>query len=174
MVAKARGAAPERGVPWSWRRSVSGAGAKSTGAAKSLAPARYWPIMKIMWAAVTRTAQSTLIWPSMADRVGPEVCMPTAVKPSRCASTRGWPRTQMKRTAAMVSVAVRRSTSCSGCGVNGEGGVPCPGGSWAPSNSWDPTAAEGLEVPASERGVLWGAARVHHAEVVSRARHTRR
>ena len=56
--------------------------------AKSLAPARYWPIMKIMWAAATRTAQSTLIWPSMADRVGPEVCRPTAVKPSRCASTR--------------------------------------------------------------------------------------
>ena len=66
---------------------------------------------------------------------------------SRCASTRGWPRTQMERTAAMVPVAVRRSTSCSGCGVNGEGGVPCPGGSWASSNSWDPTAAEGLEVP---------------------------
>ena len=110
VVAKAREAASERGVPWSaarvhhakvvprasharrWapeRQTVSGAGAKSTGAAKSLAPARYWPIMKIMWAAVTRTAQSTLIWPSMADRVGPEVCRPTAVKPSRCASTRG-------------------------------------------------------------------------------------
>ena len=29
--------------------------------------------MKIMWAAVTRAAQSILNWPSVADRVGPEV-----------------------------------------------------------------------------------------------------
>ena len=133
VVAKARVAASERGVPWSaarvhharvvplatrWaqeRQMVCGSGAKSTGAVKSSAPARYWPIMK-MWAAVTGTEQSALIWPSMADRVEPEACKPMAVKPLRCASTRGWPRTQMKRTAAMVSEAVRRSASWSGCG----------------------------------------------------------
>ena len=171
VVAKARVAASERGVPWSaarvhhakvvplasqatrWaqeRQMVCGSGAKSTGAAKSLAPARYWPIMKIMWAAVTRTEQSALIWPSMADRVEPEACKPMAVKPLRCASTRGWPRTQMKRTAAMVSEAVRRSTSWSGCGVNGEGGVPWPEGSSAASNPWEPIAAEGLQAPCCE------------------------
>ena len=36
--------------------------------------------------------------------------------------------------------------------MNGEGGVPRPGGSWAPSNSWDPTAAKGLEVPCCRLG----------------------
>ena len=93
MVAKAREAAPERGVPSAagvhhaevaprarrarrWapeRQTASGTGARSTGAAKSSAPARYWLVMKIMWAAVTRAAQSILNWPSVADRVGPEV-----------------------------------------------------------------------------------------------------
>ena len=77
----ARRCAPER-------QTVRGSGAKSTGAAKSLAPARYWPIMKIMWAAVTRTAQSILICPSMADRVEPEACQPTAVS-RRGARARG-------------------------------------------------------------------------------------
>ena len=115
------------------RQTASGTGARSTGAAKSLAPARYWPVMKIMWAAVTRTAQSILNWPSVADREdraehlelaerggpgGARGAQATAVQLSKH---------QMKRTAAMVPVAVRRSTSCSG-GVNGEGGVPCPGG----------------------------------------------
>ena len=188
VVAKARVAASERGVPWSaarvhharvvplatrWaqeRQMVCGSGAKSTGAVKSSAPARYWPIMK-MWAAVTGTEQSALIWPSMADRAEPEACKPMAVKPLRCASTRGWPRAQMKRTAAMVSEAVRRSASWSGCGertaamvseavrrsaswsgcgVNGEGGVPWPEGSSAASNPWEPIAAEGLQAPCCE------------------------
>ena len=61
-------------------------------------------------------------------RAEPEACRPMAVKPLRCASKRGWPRAQMKRTAAMVSEAVWRSASWSGCGVNGEGGVPWPEG----------------------------------------------
>ena len=115
VVAKARVAASERGVPWSaarvhharvaplatrwaqerqmvvpWRAArvhharvmplatrwaqerqmVCGSGVKSTGAAKSSAPARYWPIMK-MRAAVTGTEQSALIWPSRANRAEP-------------------------------------------------------------------------------------------------------
>ena len=45
---------------------------------------------------------------SAADQAELEACEPMAVKPLRCASTRGWPRAQMKRTAAMVSEAVRR------------------------------------------------------------------
>ena len=118
VVAKARVAASERGVPWSaarmhharvvplatrwaqerqmvvpWRAArvhharvmplatrwaqerqmVCGSGVKSTGAVKSSAPARYWPIMK-MRAAVTGTEQSALIWPSMADRAEPVAC----------------------------------------------------------------------------------------------------
>ena len=40
----------------------------------------------------------------------------------------------------MVSEAVRRSASWSGCGVNGEGGVPWPEGSSAASNPWEPRA----------------------------------
>ena len=74
---------------------------------------------------------------SAADQAEPEACGPMAVKPLRCASTRGWPRAQMKRTAAMVSEAVRRSASWSGCGVNGEGGEPWPEGSSAASNPWE-------------------------------------
>ena len=46
---------------------------------------------------------------SAADQAEPEACGPMAVKPLRCASTRGRPRAQVKRTAAMVSEAVRRS-----------------------------------------------------------------
>ena len=45
---------------------------------------------------------------SAADQAEPEACGPMAVKPLRCASTRGRPRAQVKRTAAMVSEAVRR------------------------------------------------------------------
>ena len=52
-----------------------------------------------------------------AGRAEPEACGPMAVKPLRCASERGWPRAQTKRTAAMVSEAVRRSASWSGCGA---------------------------------------------------------
>ena len=142
--------------------------------------------MKIMWAAVTRAAQSILNWPSVADREdraehlelaergGPggargaqatavqlskhqmkrtAAIVPVAVREDHVGggnedraerlelAERGGPggargarataaelsKHQMRRTAAMVPVAVRRSTSCSG-GVNGEGGVPCPGG----------------------------------------------
>ena len=45
---------------------------------------------------------------SAADQAEPEACGPMAVKPLRCASARGRPRAQVKRTAAMVSEAVRR------------------------------------------------------------------
>jgi hypothetical protein len=72
--------------------------------------------MKIMWAAVTRAAQSILNWPSVADR-----------------------EDRAEREGAR-------------------------GGS----------GARGTLERASERGVPWGAARVHHAEVASRARHARR
>ena len=48
-------------------------GCKVDRSREELAPARYWPVMKIMWAAVTRAAQSISNWPSVADRVGPEV-----------------------------------------------------------------------------------------------------
>ena len=45
---------------------------------------------------------------SAADQAEQEACGTMAVKPLRCASSRGRPRAQMKRTAAMVSEAVRR------------------------------------------------------------------
>ena len=45
----------------------------------------------------------------------------------------------------MVSEAVRRSASWSGCGANGEGGVPWPEGSSAASSPWEPIAADRAE-----------------------------
>ena len=62
--------------------------------------------------------------------------------PSNEGLARGHPR---KRTAAMVSEAVRRSASWSGCGANGEGGAPWPEGSSAAATPWEPIAAEGLQ-----------------------------
>ena len=162
VVAKARAVASAMGVPcnaakvhhanvvpWAsharrWareRQTMAGSGAKSTGAAKSFAPARYCPIMKIIWAAETRIEQSALIWPRMAERVETVVWMPTAVNPSRCASTKGWPMTQTKRTTARVSVAAWMLTSCSASGVNAGGGTPWRAGSSSPPCPEHPATA---------------------------------
>ena len=40
---------------------------KVDGRSEELGSGEYWPIVKIMWEAVTRTAQSILICPSLAD-----------------------------------------------------------------------------------------------------------
>ena len=92
------------------RQMWLGSGAKSTGAANSFSPVAYCPIMKATWKALTSAAQRVRMYPMIVARAAGGTSSPTMVKPLVCASTRGWPITQMKRSTAAPSVALRMST----------------------------------------------------------------